>query len=567
MSFIGGYQSDVNLNDINYVGDFPAEHLLGGYGIAAGTNGYVLTLNPGLSQYRDGQRLEVKFLNTNTGASLINVNGKGNIPIKKVVDNNLVDVEPNDLKANQQYILIFDGNVFQVVNLDDNSPLALASEIAPGVTERATQGEVNAGADDERHITALKLTNWFLTKVATEATPGISMIASQAEVAGGINDAKFITPAKLASYVADKLTGLWEDKGLINASTNPNFPAGQVGDAYTISVAGKIGGVLGDDVQVRDVIYCTANNAGGDKATVGNSWNIIQSNLVQATEAIAGFAQIASQAEVSAGVNNSKFLTPLKLITWFAAQLATEAQAGISERATQAEVNAGADDLRHITPLKLVTWFASQLATEVQAGISERATQAEVNAGADDIRYVSPLKLATHLAVVVQQATEAIKGIAEIATQAEADAGVDDSRMITPLKLQVRLNNYLNRESILALGNENINPNFYCTPGRNKLALINGNLLVARDFRFKPNAVPAVVGTHVLNFPKPVYQGAGFSGIIISNVGERFMYSIDSSGRVSLFGTFNNANDELLFNINPYVAKFPLEFHPTQPPS
>lgn len=567
MSFIGGYQSDVNLNDINYVGDFPAEHLLGGYGIATGTNGYVLTLNPGLSQYRDGQRLEVKFQNTNTGASLINVNGKGNIPIKKVVDNNLVDVEPNDLKANQQYILIFDGNVFQVVNLDDNSPLALASEIAPGVTERATQGEVNAGADDERHITALKLTNWFLTKVATEANPGISMIASQAEVAGGINDAKFITPAKLASYVADKLTGLWEDKGLINASTNPNFPAGQVGDAYTISVAGKIGGVLGDDVQVRDVIYCTANNTGGDKAAVGNSWNIIQSNLVQATEAIAGFAQIASQAEVTAGVNNSKFLTPLKLVTWFAAQLATEAQAGISERATQAEVNAGADDLRHITPLKLVTWFASQLATEVQAGISERATQAEVNAGADDVRYVSPLKLATHLAVVVQQATEAIKGIAEIATQAETDAGLDDSRIITPLKLQVRLNNYINRESILLLPVANVNPNFYFTPGRNQIAIINGNLIVVRDFRFKPNTVPVTVATHVLNFPKPVNGGAGFSGILIANSTNKFSYTIDSNGRVFLYGTFYDPNDELLFNINPYVAKFPIEFYPTQPPS
>ncbi|MFY9308547.1 MAG: hypothetical protein WAQ28_05780 [Bacteroidia bacterium] len=567
MSFIGGYQSDVNLNGINYVGDFPAEHLLGGYGIATGINGYVLTLNPPLSQYRDGQRLEVKFQNSNTGASLINVNGKGNVPIKKIVDNNLVDVDPNDLKANQEYILIYDGAVFQVVNLDDNSPLPMASEIAPGVSERVTQGEMNAGVDDERHITALKLTNWFLTKVATEAVPGISMIASQAEVNDGEDNSKFVTPAKLSAYVADKLTGLWEDKGLINASTNPNYPAGQVGDAYTISVAGKIGGLFGDDVQVRDVIYCTQNNPGGDKETAGFAWNIIQSNLVQATESIAGFAQIASQAEITAGVNNTKFLTPLKLITWFAAQLATEAQAGISERATQAEVNAGVDDLRHITPLKLVTWFASQLATEVQAGISERATQAEVNAGADDTSYVSPLKLTTLLNAVVQQATEVIKGIAEIATQAEADAGVDDTRIITPLKLQVRLNNYINRESIFLLPVANVNPNFNFTPGRNQIAIINGNLVVVRDFRFKPSIVPAVVATHVLNFPKPVNGGPGFSGILLSNQGQRFMYSIDSNGRVSLFGTFNDANDELLFNINPYVAKFPLEFHPTQPPS
>lgn len=567
MSFIGGYQSNVNLNDINFVGDFPADHTLGGYGVATGTNGYALTLHPAILQYREGQKIEVKFLNANTGASYINVDGRGDVPIKKIVDNNLVDVEPNDLKVNQQYILMYDGLVFQVINLDDNSPLPLATEINPGVSERATQGELNAGLDDERHITALKLTNWFLTKVATEAVPGISRIASQAEVNDGEDDTKFVTPVKLAAYVADKLTGLWEDKGLINASTNPNYPAGQVGDAYTISVAGKIGGIFGDDVQVRDVIYCTQNNAGGDKETAGHAWNIIQSNLVQATEAIAGFAQIATQAEVTAGVNNSKFLTPLKLITWFASQLATEAQAGISERATQAEVNAGADDLRHITPLKLVTWFAGQLATEVQAGISERATQAEVNAGVDDVRYVSPLKLTTLLNAVVQQATEALKGIAEIATQAETDAGADDSKIITPLKLKVRLDNYINREIIHLLAVANVNPNFHFTPGRNQISIVNGNLVIARDFRFKPNAVPVTVNTHVLNFPKPLVPGAGFSGILHSNLGQQFFYSIDSSGRVSLFGTFNAANDELLFNINPYIAKFPLEFHPNQPPS
>jgi hypothetical protein len=185
----------------------------------------------------------------------------------------------------------------------------------------------------------------------------------------------------------------------------------------------------------------------------------------------------------------------------------------------------------------------------------------------DDVRYVSPLKLTTLLNTVVQQATEALKGIAEIATQVETDAGVDDARIITPLKLLVRLNNYINREAILLIAVANINPNFFCTPGRNQLAVINGNLLVARDFRFKPVSVPAVVAGHVLNFPKPVNNTAGFSGILHSNLGQQFMYSIDNNGRVSLNGTFNAANDELLFNINPYVVKFPVEFYPTQPPS
>ena len=114
----------------------------------------------------------------------------------------------------------------------------------------------------------------------------------------------------------------------------------------------------------RDVIYCNTDNAGGDDENVGFAWTLIQSNLEQASEFIAGYARIATQAEVTAGINDAKFITPLKLITWLASQLATELQPGISERATQAEVNAELDDQRHITPLKLINWFITKTATK-----------------------------------------------------------------------------------------------------------------------------------------------------------------------------------------------------------
>lgn len=69
-------------------------------------------------------------------------------------------------------------------------------------------------------------------------------------------------------------------KGAIDASTNPNYPAADAGDVYKISVAGKIGGASGPNVEVGDMIICTADStASGDHATVGSSWNIIQTNL------------------------------------------------------------------------------------------------------------------------------------------------------------------------------------------------------------------------------------------------------------------------------------------------
>ena len=34
----GGYQSDTDLQDINFVGDFPIEHSIGGFGTTTGSN-------------------------------------------------------------------------------------------------------------------------------------------------------------------------------------------------------------------------------------------------------------------------------------------------------------------------------------------------------------------------------------------------------------------------------------------------------------------------------------------------------------------------------------------------
>jgi hypothetical protein len=69
-------------------------------------------------------------------------------------------------------------------------------------------------------------------------------------------------------------------RGTIDASSNPNYPAGDAGDTYRISVAGRIGGASGPIVQAGDMIICTADEtASGDHATVGSSWNIIQVNI------------------------------------------------------------------------------------------------------------------------------------------------------------------------------------------------------------------------------------------------------------------------------------------------
>jgi hypothetical protein len=68
-------------------------------------------------------------------------------------------------------------------------------------------------------------------------------------------------------------------KGVIDCSANPNYPAASAGHLYKISVAGKIGGVSGENVAIGDDILCTTDgSAAGDQATVGANWNILHTS-------------------------------------------------------------------------------------------------------------------------------------------------------------------------------------------------------------------------------------------------------------------------------------------------
>lgn len=75
------------------------------------------------------------------------------------------------------------------------------------------------------------------------------------------------------------LAGLLELKGDTDCSANPNYPAALKGDAYYVTVAGKIGGASGKSVDVGDVYVAKADNAGGTEASVGTSWFVLEHNL------------------------------------------------------------------------------------------------------------------------------------------------------------------------------------------------------------------------------------------------------------------------------------------------
>ncbi len=182
-----------------------------------------------------------------------------------------------------------------------------ATESAAGVAELATQTETNTGTDDTRIVTPLKMKtandilyqpkDSDLTALAAIATTtygraflaladqsGLqALLGLDTDVTLAANsDTKLATQKAVKAYADGLLdaNNVYQYKGGIDASTNPNFPAASAGWTYKITVAGKIGGASGQVVQVGDSITCLVDgSSAGTDASVGANWLVLQTNI------------------------------------------------------------------------------------------------------------------------------------------------------------------------------------------------------------------------------------------------------------------------------------------------
>ena len=93
---------------------------------------------------------------------------------------------------------------------------------------------------------------------------------------------------------------------ITNANTNPAFPSNPTsGDIWFVTTnAGTIGGI---EVEI------------GDQLVRGtNSWFVLQANTMNATETRAGVIELATQAEVNAGSDAIRAITPSTLAGYLA---------------------------------------------------------------------------------------------------------------------------------------------------------------------------------------------------------------------------------------------------------
>ena len=198
---MSGYQSDINLDNLRFVGDFPIEHSIGGYGQTSGVNdAYSVQLQPAISQYRVGMPLQIQFHHSNTGAATLNVNDRGAIPLVKIAGDTLTPLQANDLNTVSMYMLLYDGTHFQVVS-GLSLPSPAASEATPGTASIATNAEAHAGINNTKIITALKLRNVLNSLITSETDVGMSEVATQIETNEGMDDVRMVTPLKLRTLL------------------------------------------------------------------------------------------------------------------------------------------------------------------------------------------------------------------------------------------------------------------------------------------------------------------------------------------------------------------------------
>ena len=123
---------------------------------------------------------------------------------------------------------------------------------------------------------------------ASESSLGDVEIATNAEVIAKTAPDKVLVCSNVDSLLeALGIGDAFLYKGVIDCAANPNYPAADAGHVYKISVAGKIGGASGVAVTVGDTAFCSVDSTvTGNQAAVGANWNIIQFNIVNASDII-----------------------------------------------------------------------------------------------------------------------------------------------------------------------------------------------------------------------------------------------------------------------------------------
>lgn len=314
--------------------------------------------------------------------------------------------------------------------------VAQATESLIAGAEIATQVETEAGTDNLRMVTPLKLRTAavyksdFIAKgdILSAQGPGQPLILPVGTNAQFLV-ADITTPTGLAWYSLPTTVGVLNGVSNLGITTiTDNTTSTSINSA----LSARMGKVLQDQINALAI----TNNL-----TFAGTLNSVGVLTYVTTEGAAAGFTVGSTLPVAAAGNKEYFVICEQAGT-------ITPPGGVATSVTQGDwfVSTGT------SWQFLNVGFDVPLASTTQAGIVELATNAETQTGTDATKAVTPAGLSS------RAASETLTGIAELATQAETQAGTDDTRIVTPLKLRtatVYKSDYNNKGDILSASADN----------------------------------------------------------------------------------------------------------------
>lgn len=220
-----------------------------------------------------------------------------------VVEQDAVTAAELALKANDADVVKLTGN--QTINGTKTfvtAPVLPSKSTAAGnnPTTPATEAQVFLKANDADvvKLTGNQTVGGIKTFSASPVVPD-AVNANQAASKGQMDTADTALQTQITNLQNIVATGT-KVPNPIDCSTNPNYPASTKGDAWRVTVGGRIGGAAGPLVEPNDTIYCLTTSASGTEAAVGMNFYIVQGNIDKATTTVYGTVKLATTAEVTA---------------------------------------------------------------------------------------------------------------------------------------------------------------------------------------------------------------------------------------------------------------------------
>lgn len=309
--------------------------------------------------------------------------------------------------ANLQEVVSWDAGVYQ---LETSDPVLGGPG---GTSNKQAQALANRTAYLKKHMDDLEGGTTAAGKANKLATA--RNIALAGDVTGqasfdGSGNISITATYKNSGVVAGTYRSVTVDaKGNITAGSNPTTLSGYgITDAVPSSQKGTANGVATLD--------------SGGKVPIGQipATAIVDTFVVSTQAAMLALAAEIGDVAVRTDLNKSfilrvagastlanwqELLTPTDAVQSVDGQTgavtiatATEGVKGKAQVATQAEVNAGADDTKFVTAKKLLAWVKQ--ATETVLGMMKVATQVQTDAGSDDTTAITPKKLRNGVLVV-----------------------------------------------------------------------------------------------------------------------------------------------------------------------